>query len=962
MASKQPVTIFAEGGHTTLETDGAGHYDIVLPEQSVTVQGPPGFSIKNCPGATGPNGTCTVTLNHDFREPKEGIDFIGAPKYKLSGKILDGNNKGVPNYPVEISGPSQEMVATNAEGEFSTELPEGTYEVTPQPQGSAVPEPSPSCIDPTDQITNQSAPYCNVKLTQDQSVSFRTCVQPNPDGKPLPVAVKPPIPGSVETGALVAVGCFQTSDNNIYTSSKPVRLDGLDIVPETGQIEIDKNTSHVTSTGRYEVYLDGYPVWGDGDLPVLGVSNPTSLSMFFNEEQTPWGDLGANSVAGRPVFPNIFGFPIAPLGAAAGITLQESKSANGGQTTIPLNLLFGGTARYDYLSGKFTTIDSSGKTSSALAEQWKLTVATSNLYGFQFSGFCSKLEGLKPELLGLATKTVNLGKSSFSGELCINSPSPGAVPQLTAKGKMDLPFAESSASGEFLGVRPTLALEGKLGWANPEYNTQLLSLAGQLDALNVQLGDFLYLQRFSFQWQPDYSTDPPGPATFGVGAGVSLGPKVSLGRLGSAAKPELLSLDGSGQIKWGYPTVLKLQGALTFLRETAFEQDLANSSLTWNYDTGEVLLNGNLNLGLHLLGAHGALEGWMMPNSGELYMHGAVTVNVGPIKWDGEAILSDQGILACSTADEGQARGGSGFEYIWATGQSREGPCNLGPYRRSRPGEGAKSSASGAPTELTVHAGTSKEAIRLSGRKAAPAVRLRGPGITLTVPASANAVRVHDAQALKEPQQRTTLIVLDHPRGGRYEIEPLPGSSPIAGVSDAVPEPLSRISSKVHSQGCQAAVSYHAHRSPAQQITLIAEGGGVRQRLGTVTKRQGSFSFDPSSPSGGSGHVLAIISRNGLDVAVQTLGSYSSPALTTPPAPTHLRLSGSSGQRVLSWSGVCGARLYKVSVTAAGNTVTKTVNGTALELPGVRGTVNVTIAPINLEGVSGEAATGKLNA
>lgn len=300
----------------------------VTPLPTSSAAGKDEFETEKCAG----KAAAGVCENITVAEGEDAVADFDAG-FTVSGQVLGLEGKGVQGAKVVFQDEEQKTTqsasaTTQAEGRFEARLAPGsvTAQVEPLQETQFFPVASggsdPACVP-----SNLS---CVVNLDHDRSIEFTACVLPNPNGSPLPASTPEKIPGAITTQNLEAVGCWKPqSDGNTYISTKPVRLDGLDLVPTSAgtQFELDKAAATVHVNGQANIQLKGIAIW-----PYVGGG-----TLNFKGSGVAVTDLGLGEAYAGFAGPRIAGVPLAvgtggPLGS-----LVPPWSSTPGQTQLTLN-------------------------------------------------------------------------------------------------------------------------------------------------------------------------------------------------------------------------------------------------------------------------------------------------------------------------------------------------------------------------------------------------------------------------------------------------------------------------------------------------------------------------------------------------------------------------------------------------------------------------------------------------
>ncbi len=304
-------------------------------------------------------------------------------------------------------------------------------------------------------------------------------------------------------------------------------------------------------------------------------------------------------------------------------------------------------------------------------------------------------------------------------------------------------------------------------------------LGAAVEQLNRALVYGFFLQKVGFEAQAD-------PFGIGGSAGVTFGPQFRLGGgLVSAARLDgsLAYLSGGGDD----PSSLRLAGALELAEAKA-----ADGSVEVRGD-GSVTAAGTFALKVGGYGLDGGLDGWF-DGARAFEVEGRARLSLPGPDGAGDAILSSTGVGACRHGVGPDV----GFGYRWGAGLSgitfAAGSCSLGAWRAERAtaaGASGTARAAAGPLSVAVPRGRRQLALQIAGEGAAPAVAVVAPDGRRIEPTAAPGGEFADATTLlvQDPDTRATYLVVDRPRAGRWRVEPLPGSAPVAALRTALPLP-----------------------------------------------------------------------------------------------------------------------------------------------------------------------------
>ena len=880
--------------------------------------------------ASNADGTGQVDLSNDLNAQEGAPGWQKNSTPKLTVQVNDPAGKPVTGVPITVTGPQGAAAVTATDGSATFQLPPGNYTVAPPGDGTFV-----AASTGNADCTPGGSPLgisCAVNLNQDRTVTFvQQCVVPTPDGKPLPADTPNPIPGAKTFGQLEAVGCFTQQSDGTFTATKPVRLNGVDVVAtDQSQVVLHPDQQTVTSTGPVEVRIAGQS-FGNHVLSLNyeGLTfDPHDLGLF---RKTP--------LAGA----TLFGAPL-----ALGAELQNAPGRS--SLVLSVSLPEDGVSKYDPVNANF--FDPIDRT-TAPRVPFSVRLDMTNRFGFGFGPVCGGVADLLPFEEG--------GPRIRSIKLCW-TPTPGKA--FFDDGTLGL-------SGSF-EVPPKAGLNGypRIGASADFKDYRLLRLAIEYDGINKPIGDtgfFIQRVRGEAKFNPDGPAFRPTELT--LGAGVSLGPKLTIPRIitGSNIGPfELLSGDVDGSIVLKPPVEWRVAGTLTLLRGSVLEAPFANARVSL-FNSGLITIEGHALLKIPGLGQIpiiggstprfvGDLTGFMQSvSSYDLEGHGEFAIASHTVGASG--VLNDHGIIVCTDGWR------AGAAFVWGSGPQwfSQGTCDIGPWRRPTPKPArdvATATTATTATTVTIPGGLPVAYIRVLGRGATPHVTLSGPAGTLaSTPEPGVAAVQGSVLAVRDERAHATYFALRRPRAGTYRIAALPGASPISAstVSVARLAPASTVSATTSRTGCSVVVHYRAQPAAGDSIELLAWSADRLVDLGRARGR-GRKTFEPSSTAAGSGRLVAIVRRDGLIHNTRTLARYILNNTGTPAAPRRLKLTGTTAHRRLSWSAPCGVSRFRVLLSSGRTVTARTVRGTHITLGRLARHTVIEVAALGSDGTPGRGA------
>jgi hypothetical protein len=926
-----------ERASTTTDSEGNYSFTVIAGEYNVrpipaSAEAADEFTPEHCDG-TAVEHQC----EHIKVEDEQQVVANFSAGFTLSGAVVGATGAGVSGATVNIQdkeqGTTKSLTATtNTSGKFETRLAPGSVTATVETLAGAeyFPVPSANC--------KVSSHGCVIELNQDRGIEFSSCVVPNPNGEPLPAGTPEPIPGAQTVGNLEAVGCWAPQPDGTFTSTKPVRLNGVDVNPAAGTTIVLNPDATVTSTGPASI--------GPGQLFAIPVS---SVDLSFQVPQMQAADLGTGSPT--------FGIPMSikgvPFSLTTGGTLQTLDPpwvSASGKTSITLNLQFPTTlsaTSWEVEKGGFfngpTQIPSIGGA---------VTLSVTNREGLIAPEVCAKLTGGELKLWNLSSNLGGITQATACYDFHAG--------QWALTGLFQLPESVKAFNRVYI----------KVGWLTGwNWNEGQI----EVDGIQKMLADGVFLQRIGAKVHREFSPGEPPVSSFGLTAGLSFGPQLNSKLAGPLIRKfpylegaELLTLDGEGVMQVSKsPYSIKLNGNILVLRSTPLQAVIAGGNIAFNTN-GRFDLGGQLSLVVPFWhwGINGLVNGFWDTEHGVLQLTGTATLT-GPWHTTAKAqvLLNNGAVAVCEAAGAG---GASSFTagliyniYTNTVSAFAPGTCGIGAYTLPAPeppAAGASSArARGSRHVLHLPGHLSGTTIAVHGTGAPPLVALHGPGLSVTTPAGEGDLANSRVFLVKDPSSDTTYVTLYNPRGGAWTITSLPGSARVTSVRAALPAPRAKLTARVGGPQCKRTLSYAARIPGGESVALYAQNGSTRTFLGDAHKH-GRLSFSPELV-GGRGEIIALETRGQVPRSVRTIAKYATPALTRPEAVTGLHLHG----RVLSWTASCDAVKYTITVHSSKRTLDLASTSPAVELPALHGSYTITVTALAADGTSGPPLARKLS-
>ena len=231
----------------------------------------------------------------------------------------------------------------------------------------------------------------------------------------------------------------------------------------------------------------------------------------------------------------------------------------------------------------------------------------------------------------------------------------------------------------------------------------------------------------------------------------------------------------------------------------------------------------------------------------------------------------------------------------------------------------AATTASGGGT-FALPNGTLGQELRITSSSGTPVVTLAGPGgQTYTTPSTGGHLVTVPGQFMSAvaPNPHQVLVLLRHPKGGTWHVQPASGAPPVAGVEFAEDVAPAVVKVKVrHGHGSRWSLSYKIdHYVAGTKVQFVERGGDSTHVLGTVAKAKGTLSFSPQEALGRSRKIYAyLLNGDGAAVRELTVGRYTAPGAFRPAKPRHARIARHGTTASITWGAVAGAREYKIVV------------------------------------------------
>lgn len=707
--------------------------------------------------------------------------------------------------------------------------------------------------------------------------------------------------GTVSFGdvqAIATAGCLKKRADGSYVTDDPVRLNGLDLVPQTAR----RNVARAAAKGSIEID----PVDKKVRLEATNVkAGPIVLDKGSFDWDVSKGTGAITTFTHLEKFKvQIFGFPVA--GEA---TLKFDKNGAFIPAHLELPAMFGG------ITGDVTLrLKNPG---GLKLEGFKIHVGQAFLGALQVKPLDVEYQGSQPPVFeGSARFLLPPGYSD-----------PGA--------KVSFGFV----NGEFKHAEGTLGFDPPLALAPPWAYLRQIGLALSTDPLKIGGGVELI----------------GGPQILGKSA-VSIDALPPQGFSFTFADPAILKISGSmkvvdipfasGFVEFRSNGLLKFGGGLDFTGP------LGLFSITAGVPTGPPLGPGFVDL------SDGRFNG---PVSGDVCVPaGCGFIDIGAhgvVSSSGFAACGE--FLISETPEVGVS---AGFGYHWGGDPDvfgGFGGCDIAPYAVSAPARAAQAGPltvdvkAGLEQENITVTGTGG-APRITVTAPDGEVVASGPG---GAPAKGTHMVVYST-----PQAKATTVLIGKPVPGQYKVEAQPGSPPIArlGHAEGIPEP--EVTGKVSGKGHARRLAYTVKPLPGQTVRFVERAAGAGADLGAAKGAKGTLRFSPANGPKGTRQIVAMVDQNGAPRRQLVVATYTAPAPLRPGRPKSVSVKRAGGGVKVSWGRAARAARYLVRVRLHDGTSKLYVLGgkqRALTIPGVATRTFGTVTVAGLTATSNKAGPAR---
>lgn len=270
--------------------------------------------------------------------------------------------------------------------------------------------------------------------------------------------------------------------------------------------------------------------------------------------------------------------------------------------------------------------------------------------------------------------------------------------------------------------------------------------------------------------------------------------------------------------------------------------------------------------------------------------------------------------------------------------------CDLSAY--TVPPPAGRAAQAGGAQALTLPRGLRTANIEVRGAGGAPAVDVIAPDGTRVSPNGLQPGAKVGTVTLAEMQR--TVVVLDAPAAGTWQVVPRDGSPAITKLSVARSVEPVRVTGTVRRTSRGRELRYRVTGPEGTRVELSEQSSAGTRPLGVIRRGRGTLRFAaPPGPAGTRTIIATPQGEPGPATAPRTVARYRTAATWRPAAPRRVTIRGTR----VSWTGVTGARSYLVRARLAnGRTVARLTRRRTLRIPGASRRVrirSVTVAVID---------------
>lgn len=522
-------------------------------------------------------------------------------------------------------------------------------------------------------------------------------------------------------------------------------------------------------------------------------------------------------------------------------------------------------------------------------------------------------------------------------------------------------------SGNAVVVLPT-GSSARIGAFGSVAGGQLASLGGFADNLgtSVPLASGVYLNRVGV----GVCINPP-PVKVRGDVGVGILPLAS-GKPLVAVNGYFLYTDANGATPWS----LELGGTVL-----VYDMQIGSAKLLIK-GNGSIDFAVEVGFSLSILSIKGGVNGWIEPALKRFLVQGYLQACLGVLCARADALVSNIGMAGCLDLgeikywvlvrdadwawyawwrlhwEERVVKLKSGFAYTWNPSSfSLLGDnCDFGrwtPKRNSYGESFGRLQQLGLPTGLegtraqtaantvTISKSTPAIALKVRGNGAAPKVKVTGPdgSVAQSDPGAPSAKSEGKWFVAENDTDNSTSVLLINPAAGDWSVQPLEGSTTqIVTVETSAYEGTPQIIGGVgNAPGGRKVVNVGFDLPPGTSLAIEETGKDVQQTIGSPVKPGAcdervrsspvggsvscaSLRFTPAPGAGGERKILAIVTRDGLELSRQVIATYQAKAWAKPGRPAKVGITRKGANVNVSWTESRGAATYAVTIQGSDGT------------------------------------------
>jgi hypothetical protein len=447
----------------------------------------------------------------------------------------------------------------------------------------------------------------------------------------------------------------------------------------------------------------------------------------------------------------------------------------------------------------------------------------------------------------------------------------------------------------------------------------------------------------------------------GRGQGIPVGPGVYITALHAGTHDSLKRIVGGATLSagpsatgGGCPSV-GVEGTFTLDFPPPFTAEVTADALIGCFKVGsahlyatadgyiEIDANAHLDLGVIQVG--GGIAGSFLSPNWQIEVAGDGSI-VDLISGHVAAVLSNRGIAGCGTINIEpfgihitSVTGGMAVSFpggvpplnpVAALTQLKvfEG-CDLGRWT-PLPSKFVRRQADGSSTRSFVMPASGRAAgVRIDGAGGAPRVKLIAPdGEVIDLTSESNPIQGDNSFAVRSAGESRTSVLLGHPKGGTWQVQPVPGSVAITGVetSPILPKPV--VKATAGGVGSSRVLRYRITKLEGQVVRFVEQAKGGARVIGTVKGGgRGTLRYRTAEAKGTARRVTAQVQQDGLPRTSIVVARYRAPNPQVG-RPVRVRARRKGARATITWNPAPYAVRYEVEArTGDGGRILLTPRG-----------------------------------